>query len=142
MVASLHYINRHHDLKTLGPTDTIRPEKKGDENQPPQEGMIPPTCPPYPNTQTNVSKVEPYPTEIFRKDQKELAQDLVVKEQQIELIISNLPGLKRSEQNQEEEIRLLEEELKLAEVRRMEAVKEKEAVLEKLEAVIRSVKRP
>jgi mediator of RNA polymerase II transcription subunit 21 len=39
-------------------------------------------------------------------------------------------------------IRELEEELKVAEARRKEAVVEKQAVLARLESVIRSVKRP
>ena len=39
-------------------------------------------------------------------------------------------------------IRQLEEELKLAEEQRKEAMKDKEAVLARLENVIRSVKRP
>ena len=71
-----------------------------------------------------------------------MAQDLILKEQQIESLISVLPGLENSEQDQEQTIRQLEEELKAAEVRRREAVREKELVLAKLESVIRSVKRP
>jgi mediator of RNA polymerase II transcription subunit 21 len=86
--------------------------------------------------------VDPYPADVFKAGQKELAQDLILKEQQIEYLISVLPGLENSEKDQEQTIRRLEEELKEAEARRMEAVKEKEAILAKLEVVIRSVKRP
>jgi mediator of RNA polymerase II transcription subunit 21 len=71
-----------------------------------------------------------------------LAQDLIMKEQEIEMLISSLPGLENSEKDQEQMIRQLEEELKLSEEARKEAVKEKEAVLAKLESVIRSVRRP
>jgi mediator of RNA polymerase II transcription subunit 21 len=71
-----------------------------------------------------------------------LAQDLILKEQQIEYLISVLPGLENSEKDQEQTIRQLEEELKTAETLRKEAVKEKEAVLARLNDVIRSVKRP
>lgn len=53
-----------------------------------------------------------------------------------------LPGLENSEKDQEGMIQQLEVELKEAEVRRREALKEKEAVLARLEGVIRSVKRP
>jgi hypothetical protein len=28
MIASLFYINRHHDLQTLGPKDVVRQDKK------------------------------------------------------------------------------------------------------------------
>jgi mediator of RNA polymerase II transcription subunit 21 len=65
-----------------------------------------------------------------------------MKEQEIEMLISSLPGLENSEKDQEQMIRQLEEELKLSEEARKEAVKEKEAVLAKLESVIRSVRRP
>jgi mediator of RNA polymerase II transcription subunit 21 len=67
---------------------------------------------------------------------------LIFKEQQIEYLISVLPGLENSEKYQEQMIRQLEEELKLAEEQRKEAMKGKEAVLARLENVIRSVKRP
>jgi mediator of RNA polymerase II transcription subunit 21 len=67
---------------------------------------------------------------------------LILKEQHIECLISVLPGLENSEKDQEQMIRQLEEELKLAGEQRREAMKDKEAVLARLENVIRSVKRP
>jgi hypothetical protein len=36
MIASLFYINRHHDLQTLGPKDVVRQDKKI-EGEPEQE---------------------------------------------------------------------------------------------------------
>lgn len=89
-----------------------------------------------------ICAVEPVSAEQFKLDQIELAQDLVLKEQQVEYLISMLPGLENSEKDQEQAIRQLEEELKVAEEERKEAVKEKEEVLAKLESVIRSIKRP
>jgi len=86
--------------------------------------------------------VDPYPADVFKAGQRELAQDLILKEQQIESLISLLPGLDNSEKDQEEMIRQLEEELKIAEEEQKAALKEKEAVLARLENVIRSVKRP
>ena len=86
--------------------------------------------------------VDPFSPEQFKAGQIELARDLVTKEQQIELLISMLPGLNNSEKEQEEMIKQLEEDLKVAEEERKQALKEKEAVLERLEAVIRNVKRP
>jgi len=67
---------------------------------------------------------------------------MIVKEAQIEYLISALPGLDNSEKDQEERIRQLEEELKATEVRRREALREKEEILKRLDAVIVSVKRP
>ena len=86
--------------------------------------------------------VDPLPAEVFKAGQVELARDLIIREQQIELLISKLPGLETSEKDQEQLIQQLEEELKIAEQERKEAQKQKEAVLARLENVIRSVKRP
>jgi mediator of RNA polymerase II transcription subunit 21 len=144
-VASLFHINQHHDYKTLGPTDTVRQESKSDgENvQREQDSMI---------LSANllstgifgliVLQVEPLPADQFRADQRQLARDMIEKEQMIEGLITLLPGLKNNEQDQERRIRQLEEELKIAEEERKQAVKGKEEVLARLDAVIRSVKRP
>jgi mediator of RNA polymerase II transcription subunit 21 len=141
MIASLFYINRHHDFQTLGPKDVVRqdkqPEGEPERDKESMQLLIGPLS--YP---TNIASVEPHPPDVFKAGQKELAQDLIVKEQQIEYLISVLPGLENSEKDQEEIIQQLEVELKEAEVRRREALKEKEAVLARLESVIRSVKRP
>jgi mediator of RNA polymerase II transcription subunit 21 len=67
---------------------------------------------------------------------------LILKEQQIEYLISILPGLENNEKDQEQMIKQLEEELVIAEEERKAAVKEKEAVLARLDNVLRSVKRP
>lgn len=143
-VASLFHINQHHDYKTLGPTDTVRQESKSDgENvQREQDSMI---------LSANllstgifgliVLQVEPLPADQFRADQQQLARDMIEKEQMIEGLITLLPGLKNNEQDQERRIRRLEEELKIAEQERKQAVKGKEEVLARLDAVIRSVKR-
>jgi mediator of RNA polymerase II transcription subunit 21 len=38
-VASIYYINKHHDLQTLSATDTIRNDKKENDSAPvPQDG--------------------------------------------------------------------------------------------------------
>jgi mediator of RNA polymerase II transcription subunit 21 len=91
---------------------------------------------------TNIALVDPYPADVFKAGQKELAQDLIIKEQQIEALISMLPGLDNSEKDQEDTIQQLEEELRAAEEKRKEATKEKDAVLARLESVITSIKRP
>jgi mediator of RNA polymerase II transcription subunit 21 len=86
--------------------------------------------------------VDPYPPDVFKAGQRELAQDLILTEQKIEYLISTLPGLDHSEQDQERRILELEEELKAAEEKRKVAVKEKDVILAKLEQVIRNIKRP
>ncbi len=85
--------------------------------------------------------VESYPPEVFQAGQLELARDLIVKEQQIELLVSLLPGLDNSEREQRQSIKDLEEELKVAEAQRLEAVKEKEEVLTKLDEILRGIRR-
>ncbi|EPE31004.1 Mediator hinge subcomplex-like protein [Glarea lozoyensis ATCC 20868] len=121
-LASVHFVNKHHELKTLSPKDSIRDTKKDDDGAP--------------------QEVDPLPADQFKAGQTELAQDLIVKEQQIEYLISMLPGLENSENDQEKRMKELEEELKVAEEERQQALKEKEEVLTKLEGIIRSIKRP
>ncbi|KAI1744135.1 mediator of RNA polymerase II transcription subunit 21 [Xylaria scruposa] len=120
-IASINYINQHHSLETLGPRDQIVviPKQEADQQE-----------------------VDPHPEDVFRAALVELAQDLITKEQQIELLISILPGHDNSEQDQERNIRELEEELKVAEAQRQEAIKEREETLAKINAVIRSIRRP
>lgn len=86
--------------------------------------------------------MDPHPPDVFKASQVELAQDLITKEQQIEYLISILPGLDNSEQDQERNIKELEEELRVAEAQRQDAIKEREDTLAKLDEVIRSVRRP
>ncbi|EON96388.1 putative mediator of rna polymerase ii transcription subunit 21 protein [Phaeoacremonium minimum UCRPA7] len=119
-VACIHYIHRHHDLETLGPNDKIR-ELKPEEQQ---------------------REVDPLPPDVFKAGQIELARDLVIKEQQIELLVSSLPGLENSERDQQQNIKELEDELKVAEAQRQDAIREKDEVLAKLDQVIRSIRRP
>jgi mediator of RNA polymerase II transcription subunit 21 len=90
----------------------------------------------------NDNLVDPLPAEEFKAVQLELARDLIIKEQQIEMLISSLPGLDSSEKDQEAYIKDLEEELKAAEAQRQEAAKEKDEMLAKLDSVIRSIRRP
>ncbi|KAF2467356.1 uncharacterized protein BDR25DRAFT_345087 [Lindgomyces ingoldianus] len=75
----------------------------------------------------------------FVDDLKELSRDLVLKEQQIELLISRLPGIGTSEKEQMERMKELERQLEEIESERVEAVKEKAAVLDTIEALIGGV---
>ena len=65
-----------------------------------------------------------------------------MREQQIELLNSSLPGLGSSTEEQQDRIKQLEEELKAEEEKRAKAVGEKDVLLRKLEEVIRSIRRP
>ena len=89
-----------------------------------------------------VFQVDPLPAEDFQAGLSELSRDLITKEQQIEYLISMLPGLQNSEEDQEKSIRELEEDLKAAEAQRQEALKEKDEILAELDRVIQSIRRP
>lgn len=86
--------------------------------------------------------MEPVEPAEFQAGLLELSRDLILKEQQIEVLISTLPGLDTSEADQERNVRELEDELKIAEAQRQETLKEKDQILAKLDEVIRNVRRP
>ncbi|KAA6410017.1 MAG: Mediator subunit Med21 [Lasallia pustulata] len=86
--ASLRYISTHHPPSTSNnqPAAPAAPDPNSQDPNPPR--------PDSPST--------------FAAAQRELAHDLVLKEQQNEYLISVLPGIGTSEKEQEERIRVLE----------------------------------
>jgi mediator of RNA polymerase II transcription subunit 21 len=91
-----------------------------------------------PTQQTGSQKISP---EQFQEDIKEFARDIVIKQQQMEALIANLPGLNVSEEQQVERMKELERELEGLEGDRLEAVKEKEVLLKRVEEKIMGVGR-
>ncbi|KAH0333885.1 hypothetical protein KCU81_g9662, partial [Aureobasidium melanogenum] len=77
----------------------------------------------------------------FQAALRELARDLVLKEQQIEYLISVLPGIGESEANQSQRIQALERELREADEERKVALAEREAMLDKLGRLAAECKR-
>ena len=77
----------------------------------------------------------------FASAQQELAQDLLIKARQIEYLIGVLPGVEKSETEQETRIRVLEGELRGAEEERKSAVADMEGWRERLEVVLGGVRR-
>ncbi|KAJ5349133.1 uncharacterized protein MYU51_011987 [Penicillium brevicompactum] len=75
----------------------------------------------------------------FASRQRELARDLIIKEQQIEYLISVLPGISTSEAEQESRIRELETELRGVETERAEKVRELKKLRARLENVLGAV---
>lgn len=77
----------------------------------------------------------------FAARQRELARDLIIKEQQIEYLISVLPGIGSSEAEQEARIRELERELRAVEEERERKARELRRLGRKLEKVLGAVER-
>lgn len=80
--------------------------------------------------------LRPVAPQTFENAQRELAEDLVLKGQQIELLISRLPGIGRGEEQQAEEIKVLVEKVKEMEKRRKEKRKEMREYVKRLESVV------
>ncbi|KAK4541679.1 hypothetical protein LTR36_007823 [Oleoguttula mirabilis] len=79
--------------------------------------------------------------EVFNRAMREMAQGLVLQEQQIEYLINSLPGLGNSEESQVRRMRELEAELREVEAERARAEAEKERMVDMLGEVIGKVKR-
>ena len=86
---------------------------------------------------------EPLPEnpETFNRAMVELAQDLVLKEQMIEHVINNLPGIGNSQAEQERRMKYLEQELRTVEEERRKKEVERESMVDMLGEVIGKVKR-
>jgi mediator of RNA polymerase II transcription subunit 21 len=82
----------------------------------------------------------PVSPEQFEADIRELSRDLVVKEQQLEVLIDNLPGIGSSEKEQVARMAELERQLEEIEGERVAAVREKEELVRRVEAGIMGVR--
>jgi mediator of RNA polymerase II transcription subunit 21 len=89
----------------------------------------------------NVRDPLPDPPGLFEARCQELAQDIVVKEQQVEALIASLPGIGVSSGMQEGRIRELEGELVRLEVEHRRAEKERDGVRARVEVVLMGVRR-
>lgn len=99
----------------------------GGQTPGPAGGAVDPNLPPPDSPRT------------FASRQRELARDLIIKEQQIEYLISVLPGIDSSEAEQEKRIRELEGELRRVEEERELKMRELSRLRRTLENVLRAV---
>lgn len=91
--------------------------------------------PANPNNDDEIDKRfsdEPHSAAEHTASLRELAQGLVLKEQQIEYLIQSLPGIGSSERDQERRIRELQEELRVVEQERAEKEVLREGLVEGL----------
>lgn len=91
-----------------GPSQTPNPD--GTSASAIQPGLEDTDRAPYP--------LRPVPSSTFSSAQRELAEDLVQKAQQIEMLISRLPGIGRGEDEQREEIKSLSRSVREMEEKR------------------------
>ncbi|KAF2207620.1 hypothetical protein CERZMDRAFT_50822 [Cercospora zeae-maydis SCOH1-5] len=147
MYASLHYIHNRHpygviegqpqgpDFRLAGDDDDK--EDKKDKKKGSAAGNANGETDAKPDVATPAQE-DP---DKFNIGLRELAQDLVLKEQQIEYIVNSLPGLGNSERNQEQRMKELERELREVEIEREKKEVDKRELVEVLGEVIGKVKR-
>ena len=141
MFASLRYIQNHHAYAPIENQPDQNPHSLSEK----QNGTdAAPESQPTPGTQSfgttdnivpNTSEMSqdhgpvPDSPDDFQAALRELARDLVVKEQQIEYLITVLPGIGNSEQEQGGRIQALERELREVEGERKMAMRERDEML-------------
>ena len=79
--------------------------------------------------------------QVFQANLRELARDLVIKEQQIEYLIKVLPGIGNSAKEQNERIKQLEQELSDVEEERRQAAVERDQLLAVVEELAMGCRR-
>lgn len=149
MYASLNYIQTRHPYGVI-PGQPQGPNFKlaGDEDDKDEKKSKPnANC----NTNGDVKQQQQQQSEAatpppetpdrFEAAARELAQDVVLKQQQIEYIVNSLPGIGNSEADQVKRMGELEKELREAESEREKKEMEKETLVDLLSEVILKVKR-
>ncbi|TKA82681.1 hypothetical protein B0A55_01485 [Friedmanniomyces simplex] len=109
----------------------------------PAQPAPPPQAAPAPEQQPDQRDGSPPPErpDTFNAALHELARDLVLQEQQIELLINSLPGLGNSEASQERRMRELDAELREVERERAEAEEQREGMVDALGEVLAGTRR-
>lgn len=150
MFASLTYIQTRHPYGKFEGQPDLAPAPLPSSSSAPNSAVVPTSAVSLPNgnaLQHTTSAGVPQPLErpatpppenptIFNAALRELAQDLVIKEQQIEYLINSLPGIGSSEADQEKRMKELEGELKKVEQERLKAEDERERMVDVLGQVI------
>ena len=147
MFASLNYSGDHHPYAAIPGQPDLAPETESASAPAHTNGDTQKDQAATQESQTlngePLPEPEPVPhsPEEFNASLRELAQALVLKEQQIEYLIHSLPGIGSSERDQEKRMRELQEELKAVEEERERAEVEREKMVEGLSNVLVGGKR-
>ncbi|KAF2837176.1 CSE2-domain-containing protein [Patellaria atrata CBS 101060] len=137
MYASLMYIQTHAPYGSIPGQPDMNPNSTEAETQ----ATTQPTQSTE-NTEANrPTSPARDPPDVFQEALHELSRDLILKEQQIEHIISVLPGIGTSEKEQMARIQELNEQIEVAETERQRVIVEKQELLSKLDRIIMGVKR-
>ncbi|KAI7267647.1 hypothetical protein KC345_g7883 [Hortaea werneckii] len=112
------------DTTTQQPNGPSQPQQQAQQEGPEEEK------PPVPDTPEN-----------FERALRELAQAMVLQEQQMEVLINSLPGLERSEAEQVQRMKALEAELREVEAERVKAEEERVKMLDALGGVMVGARR-
>ncbi|CZT19911.1 related to RNA polymerase II holoenzyme/mediator subunit [Ramularia collo-cygni] len=138
MFASLNYVHTRHPYGEIPGQPSQAPHPSGQENGTAngdaQQG----------EGQTGSHEAgAPTPEEqrVFNAALREMAQDVVLQEQQIEIIVNQLPGIGSSEADQERRMRELEVEMREIEEQRAKKETEREKMVDMLGEIIGRVKR-
>jgi len=145
MYASLSYINTHHTASPIPNQPFHTAQSQNDATDAPSATVT------ISATAETTNPNTPLPTNPedtaandadFAAALRELSRDLVLKEQQIEVIISRLPGTGTSRGDQERRIRELEEEGRRIDEEVREAGRVKQELVRRVEGAILRVRRP
>lgn len=130
MFASLNYIQNHHAYASIPNQPDMNPHSSNSANPSTTNGNTngdsstaqnDPNAPPEDHV--------PDSKDVFQSALRELARDLVIKEQQIEYLVSVLPGIGNSEADQNAMIQALEVELRKLDAERTEAKRDRDQML-------------
>ena len=143
MYASLSYIQTRHPYGEIPgqPSQAPQPQHTTPINPAAPHSALPNGHGQYAQQPDPPTTPPPEDAQTFDAALRELARDLVLKEQQIEVIINSLPGLGNSEAEQVERMRELETELREVEAERARAEAEREGLVEGLGGVLVGVGR-
>ncbi|KAF4551921.1 Mediator of RNA polymerase II transcription subunit 21-like protein [Elsinoe fawcettii] len=129
MFASLHYINSHHSFASIpGQPDQAPTTQKNEDGT-------------QPVGQDAANDIVPDDPAVFQSSLRELARDLVLKEQQIEYLISVLPGIGNSASEQNARIEKLDKELRDVDEDRKGAAKERDEMKAVVEGLVKGARR-
>jgi mediator of RNA polymerase II transcription subunit 21 len=136
MYATIRYIDTHHASVSIpGQADQFTPMAETQGSNATGSSATPAP------TGSSQDEPSPDPPALFQKRMRELAQDLVLKEQQIEALVHALPGIGNSQALQERRLASLEKQLKEVEEERQKWGEEKERLLSAVDGWLAGVRR-